>query len=117
MSVTQDRYQSYRSTCCKAMLMKNQRSPGPSCSECGKPHYDRDFPNDVKRRNHALLMPLPEAENHMGKYIIPGKRGTYELVKTLNREVKSEREGCSPGDELAVFGCSILVLRPTKGSK
>lgn len=97
--------------------MKNQRSPGPSCSECGKPHYNTDLPPEVRRRHHALIMGLKEAENHMGRYLIPGKEGTYELVNTLNREIKSKREGCSPGDELAVFGCSILVLRPTKGSK
>jgi hypothetical protein len=116
MSATQDRFQSYRSTCCKAMLMKNQRSPGPSCSECGKPH-NVDFPSEVRRRNHALIMGLKEAEQRMGRYVIPGKPGTYELVNTLNREIKSKREGCSPGDELAVFGTSILQLRPTKGSK
>lgn len=110
---TYTKLDSYKSTCCNALLWKMQKAQWPTCSDCGKPH-NIGFPSAAKRRNHSILMGIKEVENRMGKVSFPGELGTYEIVQTLNRELKHATEGLGPDERYGLQGTSILRLKRAK---
>ena len=114
---TYTKLDSYKSTCCNALLWKMQKQATPACSKCGRGH-DVTFPASAKRRNHMLIMGLPEVRGILGRYEVPERKGFWVVVKKYSREVDPRGKDRLPdGHVYGIEGCTILHLRPQGDSK
>ncbi len=119
MSTTEKNLVNYKCQKCHGLLIKsNMDKNGSVCSDCGQ-YTPIMIPNDVKRRNHAIVaLKLVDGQRQRdGSWIIPGVPGAWVMVRRLTREVTS-RKGIPPEHALCLDGCVIMQLRPLeKGEK
>jgi len=116
MSADEAKIDQYMCPDCGSPLMQGQS--GAVCPEmCGRVKQF-DLPNDVKRRNHAMLsLGLKQAKlERSGSYSVPDVVGRWKKVGTINKVLTGWPKDVDKEKQiLALDGCKIMILEEDLG--